>query len=129
MVEVLNAQGEVIPGFEKDNCVIWDRSDGQDRDIQVDQTDLRLLWNGVSARKLSGQSIRLRFYFAGSTIYAITSDPRPVNVVSRMRSESHSMRSGQALNVSLDEDSSALGRLGYSCQPIALLQPSSSQRP
>jgi hypothetical protein len=125
MVEVLNAKGGVIPGFEKTNCVIWNPSDGQDRDIQVDQADLRLLWNGVSARKLSGQRIRLRFYFAGSTIYAVTSDPRSRNMISRMRSESHFKGMGQALNASLQGHSSVSGRMGYSCQPIALVQPSS----
>jgi hypothetical protein len=125
MVEVLNAQGEVIPGFERTNCVIWDKSDGQARDIQVDRADLRLLWNGVSARKLTGQTIRLRFYFAGSTIYAITSDSRPRSMISRMRSESDSKSRGKALSVSVKDHFLVSGPMGYSCQPIALVQPSS----
>jgi hypothetical protein len=30
------------------------------------------MWNGVSASILAGQTISLRFYIGGSTIYAVT---------------------------------------------------------
>jgi len=72
MVEVRNAQGGVIPGFERSKCVIWDGTTSPTRDTQVDTTDLLLTWNGVSARQLSGQNIQIRFSFGGSTIYAVT---------------------------------------------------------
>jgi hypothetical protein len=72
MVEVLNAQGNVIPGFEREKFVIWDGTTSNTRDSQVDTTDMLLAWSGVSARQLAGQDIRLRFYFSGSTVYAIT---------------------------------------------------------
>jgi len=72
MVEVRDAQNRVIPGFERDHCVIWDGTSSPSRDTQVDTTDKPLTWNGVSARELAGQSIRLRFYIGGSTIFAVT---------------------------------------------------------
>jgi uncharacterized repeat protein (TIGR02543 family) len=74
MAEVLNAQGSVIPGFERDKFIIWDGTTSPTRDTQVDTTDMLLAWSGKSARQLAGQDIRLRFYFGGSTIYAVTSD-------------------------------------------------------
>jgi len=72
MAEVRDAKGAVIPGFERDKFVIWDGTSSPTRDIQVDTTDMPLMWNGVSARKLAGRKISLRFYFGGSTIYAVT---------------------------------------------------------
>jgi hypothetical protein len=72
MVEVLNAQGNVIPGFERDKCVIWDETTSPNRNTQVDVTEMQLMWNGVCASKLAGQTISLRFYIGGSTIYAVT---------------------------------------------------------
>jgi len=72
MVEVRDAQNRVVPGFERDHCVIWDGTSSPSRDTQVDTTDMPLRWNGVSARELAGQSIRLRFYIGGSTIFAVT---------------------------------------------------------
>jgi len=72
MVEVRDVQGNVIPGFERDKCVIWDGTTSTDRNTQVDVTDKPLMWNGISASKLAGQTISLRFYIGGSTIYAVT---------------------------------------------------------
>jgi hypothetical protein len=71
-IEVLNSQGSVISGFERDKFVIWDKTTSPTRNTQVDATDMPLVWNGKSARQLAGQNIRLRFYFGGSTVYAIT---------------------------------------------------------
>jgi hypothetical protein len=75
MVEVRDAHGQVIPGFEREKCTIWDGAVSPARDLQVDTTDKPLRWNGVSARELAGQRIRLRFYIGGSTVYAVTSEP------------------------------------------------------
>jgi len=71
-VEVLNAQGNVIPGFERNKFVIWDGTTSPTRDTQVDTTNMPLMWSGVSARQLAGQNIRLRFHLGGSTVYAVT---------------------------------------------------------
>jgi hypothetical protein len=72
MADVRDANGSVIPGFEREKFVIWDETSSPTRDIQVDTTDMPLMWDGVSARKLAGRKISLRFYFGGSTIYAVT---------------------------------------------------------
>jgi hypothetical protein len=72
MADVRDADGSVIPGFEREKFVIWDGTSSRTRDIQVDTTDMPLMWDGVSARKLAGRKISLRFYFGGSTIYAVT---------------------------------------------------------
>jgi hypothetical protein len=72
LVEARDTQGNVVPGFEREKCVIWDGTTSPGRDTQVDTTDRQLRWNGVSARRLAGQTIRLRFYLGGSTIYAVT---------------------------------------------------------
>jgi hypothetical protein len=72
MVEVRDAQGNVFPGFERDKCVIWDGTTSPNRNTQVDVTDKPLMWKGVSASKLAGQTISLRFYIGGSTVYAVT---------------------------------------------------------
>jgi hypothetical protein len=72
MVEVRDTQGNIIPGYERSKCVIWDGTTSPNRNTQVDVTNKPLLWSGVSASKLAGQTISLRFYFGGSTIYAVT---------------------------------------------------------
>jgi hypothetical protein len=80
MVEVCNESGSVIPGFELNKCVIWDGTTSPLRDTQVDVTRMKLSWSGSSARQLAGQTIRLRFYLGGSTVYAVTTDPMPTSV-------------------------------------------------
>jgi hypothetical protein len=66
MVAVLDEQGNVIPGFEREHCVIQD----------CNRTDQPLRWKGGverSARELAGRTIRLRFYLRGANVYAVTS--------------------------------------------------------
>jgi hypothetical protein len=118
MVEVVNAQGAVIPGYERTKCVIWDQSDGLNRNLQVDATRLRLLWNGVSARRLSGQLIRLRFYFSGSTIYAVTSNAKPSNTIARSRSTAHVNAHDQTVPLSANRNAPGQRRSGDRCQVI-----------
>jgi hypothetical protein len=72
MVEVRDSQGIIIPGYERGKCVIWDGTTSPNRNTQVDVTNKPLLWSGVSANKLAGQTIQLRFYIGGSTVYAVT---------------------------------------------------------
>jgi hypothetical protein len=74
MVAVCDEQGKVIPGFERDKCIIWDKTTSPLRDTQVDVTNMPLTWEGRSARQLAGQTISLRFYIGGSTIYAVTTN-------------------------------------------------------
>ncbi len=67
LVAVLDDKGQVIPGFEADKCVIQNE----------DRRDIPLKWGDVSARSLSGRTIRLRFYLRSANIYAVTSSPQP----------------------------------------------------
>ena len=69
MVAVLDEQGKVIPGFEREHCVIQD----------CNRIDQPLRWKGDaerSARQLAGRTIRLRFYLRGANVYAVTSTQR-----------------------------------------------------
>jgi hypothetical protein len=90
MIEVRNQSGNVISGFERSKCVIWDGTTSPNRKTQVDVTNQKLTWNGTSAKSLAGQTISLRFYLGGSTIYAVTSNATPTAIES-IRSKSHSL--------------------------------------
>lgn len=63
MVAVLDDKGDVLPGFESENCVFQN----------VDQIDLPLGWNGRSARDLAGRTVSLRFFLRSASLYAVTS--------------------------------------------------------
>ncbi len=67
MVAVLDEQGEAIPGFAADQCVLQNQ----------DGPDLALKWGDASARKLAGKTIRLRFLLRSATLYAVKSNPGP----------------------------------------------------
>jgi len=63
MVAVLDDKGQVIPGFEAEQCVIRNE----------DRSDIPLKWGAVSTRQLAGKTIRLRFFLRSANIYAVTS--------------------------------------------------------
>jgi hypothetical protein len=63
MVAVWDDQGQVVPGFEPEKCVLQN----------ADRIDLPLRWNGKSARELAGRTIRLCYYLRSANIYAVTS--------------------------------------------------------
>ena len=66
MVELLDESGKVVPGFEKDKCVL----------MAFDETAGPLRWNDQSARALAGKTIRARLYFRDARIYDLrTSKP------------------------------------------------------
>ena len=67
MVAVLDEKGAIIPGFEAEKCVIRDE----------DRRDIPLKWASVSARQLTGTTIRLRFYIRSAHIYAVTAPSNP----------------------------------------------------
>jgi len=62
MVAVLDDQGQVIPGFEAEKCVIQ----------KEDRRDILLNWGEATARHLAGKTIRLRFFLRSANIYAVT---------------------------------------------------------
>ncbi|HPA19266.1 MAG TPA: hypothetical protein PLU30_16080 [Verrucomicrobiae bacterium] len=67
MVAALDENGSIIPGFEREKCVIRNE----------DRRDIPLKWGDATARQLAGRTIRLRFFFRSANIYAVTSRPSP----------------------------------------------------
>jgi hypothetical protein len=63
MIGVLDDKGGTIPGFEAEKCLIRNE----------DRRDVALKWGDASARRLAGQTIRLRFFLRSANIYAVTS--------------------------------------------------------
>ena len=63
MAAVVDERGKVVPGFEREQCVVQ----------KGDKIDLPLRWGERSARELAGRTIRLRFALRGANIYAVTS--------------------------------------------------------
>ena len=53
--------GEVVPGFEKERCVL----------MNVDGIRLPLRWNGTSLAPLAGSTVQLRIYYRDATIFAL----------------------------------------------------------
>lgn len=62
MVELLDEQGRVIPGYTKEQCYFQD----------VDAADLPLVWDDRDGTELAGRRVRLRFYLRSARIYAVT---------------------------------------------------------
>jgi hypothetical protein len=63
MVAVLDDEGQVIPGFEPDRCIIQNE----------DRRDILLKWGDATARQLAGRTIRLRFFLRSANIYTASS--------------------------------------------------------
>ena len=61
MVEILDENGRVITGFEKEKCIIQDKDDLR----------IPLAWEKRTTSELAEQTVRLRFYFRDATIYSI----------------------------------------------------------
>ena len=61
MVEVLDANGNTIAGYEASKCLIEDQ----------DGSNIALLWNGSNTTSLAGQIVQLKFYFMDANIYSV----------------------------------------------------------
>jgi len=59
-VEVLDANGNVIPQFSKANCAI----------ISADKTMQEVTWNGASLASLAGQTVQFKFYLTNGSLYS-----------------------------------------------------------
>jgi len=59
--ELLNSNGQVIPGFDSSGLLIENQNGG----------NLPLLWNGNNASQLAGQTAQLRFYLRDAKIYDV----------------------------------------------------------
>lgn len=62
MAAMIDSSGKVIPGFEREKCLIREQDD----------TNIPLRWAGRSARELSGEKVQIRFYMRSSDLYAVT---------------------------------------------------------
>ena len=60
-VEIRDASGNVIPGYEYDKCILQG----------VDDTRIPLSWEGRDGTELAGQKVQFRFYLRSARIYAI----------------------------------------------------------
>ncbi len=64
MAALLDEQGQVIPGYEKEKCPIEN----------TDRIDIPLSW-GQPVTALAGQTVKLRFFLRSANIYAVTAAP------------------------------------------------------
>ncbi|MEZ6046580.1 MAG: hypothetical protein R3C11_13605 [Planctomycetaceae bacterium] len=62
MVEALDAEGNLIPGYERTNFLLEN----------IDNPALPLNWTDHPCQNLAGQQIQLRFYFCEAKIYSIS---------------------------------------------------------
>ncbi|MHB8952819.1 MAG: hypothetical protein ACYC4U_07540 [Pirellulaceae bacterium] len=67
MVAVLDEQGQVVPGFEAEKCVIRN----------ADRSDIPLRWGDASPGQLAHQTVQLRFFLRSANIYAVTARTTP----------------------------------------------------
>ncbi len=63
MAELIDTQDRVISGYGKDSCMIQ---------APIDSTHLELSWQKGTSEHLSGSKVRLRFYFRGARVFAVT---------------------------------------------------------
>lgn len=64
-VEVLDASGNVLPGFSKDNSVAF----------TGDSTHQEIRWNNADIGSLAGQPVRFRFYLKNGSLYSFWVTP------------------------------------------------------
>lgn len=60
-VEVLDARGQVIRGFEQTGNVLSD----------LEELHHKLKWKGSDTTALAGQTVRLRFHLDGARVYSL----------------------------------------------------------
>jgi hypothetical protein len=64
-VDVLDANGNVIPGFAASNCV----------PLSVNKTMQEVTWNGASIGSLAGQNVQFKFYLTNGELYSFWVTP------------------------------------------------------
>jgi len=62
MVELLDAAGKTVPGYEREKCLLRG----------VDDTRIPLLWENRDGTELAGRELSLRFYFRAARLYAVS---------------------------------------------------------
>jgi hypothetical protein len=70
MVEILSKKGEVLPFFEKENCVI----------LNENKLDYLLEWqNGTTTSRLEGLTVKLKFYIRDARIYSVHTKSKKIS--------------------------------------------------
>ena len=67
MAEIVDGEDRVVPGYEKERCIVQGPMDAQ---------ALPLRWGQATGAELEGRPLRLRFYFQAALIYAVSSGPQ-----------------------------------------------------
>ncbi len=62
MAELVDDLGEVIPGYERDKCIVQEN---------IDTINFPLRWRGKKGTELAGKNVRIRFHMRASRIYAV----------------------------------------------------------
>lgn len=62
MAELRNADGVILPGYERQNCLLEN----------VDARALKLKWGDKTGSEFGGEEVRLRFYFRDAKIYSLS---------------------------------------------------------
>jgi len=60
-VELRNESNQVIPGYERDQCLL----------LGIDDTRIPLRWGDKAGKELAGQKVSLRFHLRSARIYAV----------------------------------------------------------
>jgi hypothetical protein len=63
--EVLDRDGQIIPGLTRDNCL----------PVRGDSTRAPVTWKGADLARLPGQAVRFRFYLRKGELYAFWVSP------------------------------------------------------
>jgi hypothetical protein len=65
MVEVLDRQGNVLPAYSRERCLL----------IDVNEPDRTLLWNGSDSTALAGREVTLRIHTRDARVYSLHTVP------------------------------------------------------
>ena len=74
MAELRSAEGDVLPGYEKERCIILDREDPASGPQHQATKPIRLAWEGRTAQELSGVYVQLRLYLRDARIYSLIAE-------------------------------------------------------
>ncbi len=75
MAELRDEAGAVIPGFERERCLLHDVDGPARRLYQTDRgLATRLHWQGRLTRELAGRRVTLRLYLRDARVYALGED-------------------------------------------------------
>ena len=72
MAEIMDEEGHVLEGFEKERCIIHDLESEAVRYGQMQGHRIRLSWQGETTEQLGSSKVQLRLYLRDARIYALS---------------------------------------------------------